>query len=458
VLRLGLMKEDNHTANVDNSRVTFSFAGDQTIKERLRLHFGYDHRSFTDDLNKTTTDSDLITVGAQVQVTDKLDIAVKREQNLGDADPTYPNQTTLSANYRVSAWTKVFLTERLATAAIMPISDLSATGFSGTNSRRETAIGVESRFGKYTSLVGRYQLENGSSGADSFAVFGLQNRLPVTKALSLELGFERGFHMAGDGKSFNSATLGFGWTPTENFRASARYEFRDRGGNGRLFAIGAAGRLSEGITLLSRMHWSQSSFAGREGSSVDGLTALAIRPLKSDRAGLLFSFNRRSLSQSSVAGGTPTRDRLDTAATDGYYQATKRLELYGRFALRFSANGQPALPYVSTLTYLTQERVQYRLTSRFDWAAEMRMLFQPSSQTLHSVYGTELGFWAIPDLRAGIGYNFTGKREPGVDSFMPHKQGFYFTISSKLSNLFDLFGTSKAGLQASDSDKTGDKH
>jgi uncharacterized repeat protein (TIGR01451 family) len=453
VLRLGLLKEDNHTANVDNSRLTLSVAGDQIIKDRLRLHFGYDHRSFSDDLSSTTTESDLVTVGAQLQVTDKIDVAVKREENLGDADPTYPNQTTLSANYRVSAFTKFFLTERLATAAIMPISDLSQTGFSGTDSRRETAIGVESRFGKYTSLIGRYQLENGSNGADSFAVFGLQNRLPVTKDFSLELGVERGFHMAGDGKSFNSATLGFGWTPTNNFKASARYEFRDRGGNGQLISIGAAGRLTEGITVLSRLRWSESSFLGRDGSSVDGLAALAIRPLESDRAGLLFSYNRRSLSQSSIAGATPTRDQLDTAATDGYYQATKRLELYGRFALRFSANGQPALPYVSTLTFLTQERAQYRLTNRFDWAAEMRMLFQPSSQTQRSVYGTELGFWAIPDLRAGVGYNFTGSKEPGLDSFMPHKQGFYFTISSKLSSLFDLFGTSRNGLAGSNDSK-----
>jgi hypothetical protein len=29
---------------------------------------------------------------------------------------------------------------------------------------------------------------------------------------------------------------------------------------------------------------------------------------------------------------------------------------------------------------------------------------------------------------------------------MPRKQGFYFTISSKLSSLFDLFGTSRVGL------------
>jgi uncharacterized repeat protein (TIGR01451 family) len=450
VLRFGVTKEDNRTANVDNSRLTFSVAGEQTFKERVRLHFGFDHRSFSDDLNDTTTTSNLVTVGAQVQVTDKLDVAVKREQNLGEADPTYPNQTTIAANYKVNTWAKVFLTERMASAVIMPIGDFSQNGFSGTNARRETAIGVESRFGKYTSMVGRYQLENGVNGSDSFAVIGLQNRLPITKELSLELGYERGFHFAGNGQSFNSATLGFGWTPNENFRASGRYEFRDRGGMGRLLSLGAAGRINSAITVMSRFQSARTDFDGRSGSSVEGLAALAIRPLNSDRAGLLFSFNHRSLEQDGLTDQAPTQDRRDTVSSDGYYQATKRLELFGRFALSFSGNGQPNLPYASALTYLAQGRLQYRLTERFDWAGETRMIFQPSSGTRRDVYASELGFWALPDIRFGVGYNFTKANEPIGSSLIPKRSGFYFNISSKLSSLFDLFGTSKQGLASTE--------
>jgi hypothetical protein len=115
--------------------------------------------------------------------------------------------------------------------------------------------------------------------------------------------------------------------------------------------------------------------------------------------------------------------------------------------LRFSANGQADLPFVSTLTYLTQGRVQYRLTRRLDWAGEARLLFQPSSETWRSSYGTELGFWVIPDLRLGLGYNFANSGEPaGSRGTLGARRGFYFAISSKLSNLFDLFGTAKNGL------------
>ena len=74
------------------------------------------------------------------------------------------------------------------------------------------------------------------------------------------------------------------------------------------------------------------------------------------------------------------------------------------------------------------------------------MMFQPSSHTTRHTYATELGFWLLPDMRLGGGYNFTSAREPAGAMILPTRRGFYFTISSKLSNLFDLFGTSKAGL------------
>lgn len=458
VLRLGVTTERNQTANVNNGRLTLSAAMDKTIHERVKLHFGFDHRSLTDDLSDKQTDSNLITVGADIQATDKLQFSVKREQNLGDADQTYPTQTTLGATYQISTLTKFFFTQRLAAAPIVPIADFSANGFAGTQSRRETAIGVETRFGKYTAMTGRYQLENGINGTDSFAVVGLQNRLPINKALSFDVGFERGFHLIGPNQSFNSATFGLGWQPTSDFRASARYEYRDRGGVGQLFAVGAAGKVREGITALSRFQFSRGSFEGRSTETTEGTAALAIRPIASDRSGLLFSYTHRSMTQE-TNGITPTRDRSDSLATDGYHQLTRRLELYGRFAMRLGANGQPELPYVSTLSFLTQARAQYLLTRRVDWALETRWLFQPSSGTARSTYATELGFWVLPDLRLGGGYNLTSMKEPAGTDVISGRRGFYFTISSKISNLFDLFGTSKAGLASEDKQSTQtDKH
>lgn len=449
LLTLGLMEERNRTENVDNRRTTASIGWTQIVNDRLRFTFGYDYRRYSDSMGERDINSQLVTVGADYRPTDKIELSIKREQNLGEADPTYPTQTTLSASYMVKPWAKLFLTQRLASEPITPISDTSLTGFAASTARRETAIGIQTKLGRYTTLGGRYQLENGINGTDSFAVIGLQNRLPITKELSLELGYERGFLLAGNGESFNSVTLGASWLPTQNFRSSVRYELRDRQGLGQLFALGVAGRLGDGFTTMARFQYSRSLFSNRQSEVMDGMAAVAYRPTESDRYGLLFSYRRRSIFQDGINGLAPTRQNADILSSDGYYQLTKNLELYGRFAAKLSADGDARLVYVSTFTYMAQARAQYRLGKYFDLAAETRYMAQPASGSSSNSTGAEVGFWATPDLRLGGGYNFsTSFDAPGSQSLNNNRRGFYFTISSKLFNLFDLFGTSRDGLQA----------
>jgi hypothetical protein len=385
-------------------------------------------------------------VGAEYKATDKLQLSAKREQNLGEADPTYPDQTTLAATYQWNQYTKLFFTQRMSSAPITPIGDVAGTGFASTGARNETAVGVETKLGRFANLNTRYQIENGVGGTDSFAVIGLSNRLPVSKELALDFGYERGFHLKGSGENFNAAHLGFAWQPVEGFRTTGRYEMRDRGGQGSVLTLGAAGRLFDNVTSLGRFQLSRTDFAGRESSALAATAALAWRPLHRDSVGLLFSYTRRDLSQQHAEGTAETRDRSDTLSTDGYYQATRNVELYGRFALKFGDTSSQGFGRVSTLTYLTQGRAAYRLGRYVDVAGEGRWLAQPASRTARASFGSEVGFWVLPDLRLGGGYNWTGATEPGGVGLAPARRGFYFTISSKLSNLFDLFGTGKSGL------------
>ena len=141
---------------------------------------------------------------------------------------------------------------------------------------------------------------------------------------------------------------------------------------------------------------------------------------------------------------TPTRDSIDSLSADAYRQVTRRFEVYGHFALRRTANGDPQLPFVSTLSFLAQGRAQYQLTRRVDAAIETRMLLQPSSRTQRMTHAAEVGYWVLPDLRLGVGYNFTASKEPQGASGLPVRRGYYFTITSKISRIFNLFGTKKA--------------
>ena len=104
--------------------------------------------------------------------------------------------------------------------------------------------------------------------------------------------------------------------------------------------------------------------------------------------------------------------------------------------------------------------MQYRFAKRFDFAAELRALIQPSSGTAKKSYGAEVGYWPLPDLRLGVGYNFMSATEPQRSLAGGARRGFYFNISTKLSNLFNLFGKSSEvptrtnGLE----EKQRDKH
>jgi uncharacterized repeat protein (TIGR01451 family) len=444
--RLAFINERNQTERVDNSRSTFSFAWSEAIRDNLKLNFGYDFRKFSDNKSDRDITSNLFTIGAEWRATKKLELTVKREQNLGSSDPTYPNQTTLGANYQLNDWAKLFFTQRLASAPIVPIADTTSTGFSFSSTRSEMAFGIETKLSRFTSMTGRYQVDDGANTTDSFAVIGLINRLPISKQLSLELGYERGFHLKGLGKNFNSITLGAAWQPKENFISNFRYELRDRNGLEHLFVIGAAGRINDSITALSRFQFARTKLSGQQTSFAEGMAAVAVRPATNDRMGLLISYTRRSRETAAATSLGPTRDRLDSLSTDAFYQLTPRLEFSGRLAARLNANGQDQTPYVSTLTYLTQGRVQYRFAKQFDLAAEMRALIQAGSGTAKRSYGTELGYWPLPDLRLGLGYNFTSATEPQGSIVGGARHGFYFNISTKLSNFFDLFGTSRKDL------------
>ncbi|MCB1024777.1 MAG: DUF11 domain-containing protein [Acidobacteria bacterium] len=454
-VRVNLVAEKNLTENVDNNRITAGVEWSQVINEKLRLNFGYDLRRYSDRDSEQSVISNLVTIGAEYKPTDKLDFSIKREQNLGDEDPSYPNQTLIGANYRVNQFAKVFFTQRLASNPITPISDISGTGFAASTARYETAIGIESQFSKYTSLSGRYQLENGINGTDSFSIIGLNNRLPVKKNLSLEIGFERAFHLAGEGKSYNNFTVGANWLPDENFRTSFRYELRDRNGFGQLFSLGAAGKIKPGWTMLGRFQYGNIEYSGRKNLASNGQLALAIRPHDTDKYGFLLSYKHRKNFFSNGDEREENELREDVFSVDGFHQTSRRLELYGRFAAKFTADKTPSLPFANNLSLLMQARAQYLLSDSFDVAAEARFSYQPSSGSQNRWLGVEMGYWATPDLRIAGGYNFKQSREVyGFDqNNVFNRGGFYVSITTKLSKIFDLFGTSKKGLDDYEKDR-----
>ena len=95
---------------------------------------------------------------------------------------------------------------------------------------------------------------------------------------------------------------------------------------------------------------------------------------------------------------------------------------------------------------MTQGRALYELGGAWDVALEGQWKYQPSTFSRQTAAAGELGYWLTPDFRIGGGYRFAGTDQRSRADGPELKRGFYFSFTSKLSNLFDLFGTSKQGL------------
>lgn len=468
-LRLGFTDERNKTDLVNNSRQAAGLTWTQELSDKLTATFGYDYRRLTDSSADSKTGdvtSNMLSLGLDWRPTHRLQVSARREQNLGDADPTYPTQTVLSGSYSLNNASRLFVTQRLSNAPIIPISDTSGSGFGFSQSRREFNAGIETKVLRDTSLVGGYRLEQGQDGNDGFAIFGLTQKWKLNEGLALDAGYERAFHLTGkDSKSgYNNLSFGGTWQPRTNFIANSRYQFRDRDGSGHLFAAGFAGKPFENITALGRVQYARgSSFdsrasdgsgSGTGSNSAFGLTAnrassglygsfgVAVRPVKSDRVAAFFNYQYRSLTQG--VGALQTRERSNTFSADAFVQALPKVTLFGKFAVKNGDTAKPGLVASPTLTYLLQARAEYLLAPKWDVALEGRYLAQPSTMTSRMGFATELGYWVTPDIRFGGGYNFNRSLEqPGRDVLGGDRRGFYFSITTKLERVFNFFDAQK---------------
>lgn len=446
-VRLGFTDERNSTDRVSNSRQTVGLSWTQAISDKLTATFGYDFRRLNDQSGTTAArniNSQMVTAGIEWKPTDRIQLSARREQNLAEADPTYPNQTVLSGSYRINDATRFFVTQRLSNAPIAPINDLTGAGFGFSQSRREFNAGIETKFLRDTSLVGGYRVESGIEGSDGFAVVGLQQKWKVNKEFALDAGFERAFHMTGKSSTggYNSVSAGATWQPRSTFLANARYEFRDRFGSGHLFSAGFAGKPHDSITALGRIQFSRGSFENQQSEGVYGSFGVAVRPVKSDRAAAFFNYQYRSRSQG--VGSNMTRESSNTLSADAFFQAHSKVALFGKFALKSDDSSRPGLVASPTLTYLFQGRGEYRIAPQVDVALESRFLKQPSTNTSRAGLAAEIGYWATPDVRFGVGYNATRAIEqPGRSVLGGDRRGFYFTITTRLERVFDFFGGQK---------------
>ena len=245
--------------------------------------------------------------------------------------------------------------------------------------------------------------------------------------------------VSGEGENYSSGTVALAWLKPDRFKATTRYDGSDRGGYSGVLSAGVAARLHGGLTGLVRTEWLESEGAAASGTSVGVLAALALRPVTNDRAGVLLSYQYldRDAALRSFGAATPGAAWRHRLSTDGYLQPLRWLSLHGKV-------GWEQLPSGTTeavSTYLGQGRAQFSLFRYVDAAIEERYIRQPSTDSTRRSTGAEIGVWPIADLRVALGYHFQDTRDPFGRDLQGAAKGFYGTVSTKLSRLFNLMGS-----------------
>jgi hypothetical protein len=441
-------------SRVDNDLRTFQAGIVQKI-DASDISFQYVNRSRTDRIgNVFNTNSNQLVSHLNLALADTLFFRAQNELNLSGTDPLYPNRSTFGLDW--AAYPGV--TFRVA-------HQFFDGGLFSRNSITSLDTILERPLGENTSLTGRYSLISGFNTVTGQGAVGLNHRWAVAPGFRINLGYERIFGdlfagtAAGSqfaqpyavGQSASSLGLASGdaysvgmeYTELQDFKASARYEYRiGSTGSSAVINATAAGKLSPALTGLAR--YEQGNFANQLvrglGDTINFKLGLAYRDPASDEFNGLLRYEYRqnpsTIPDTLLLGsGTGATDHVFSA--EGIYAPSWDWEFYSKFAIRFSNTFLAQNFSNSSSVYLGQMRVTYRTGYDTDLAVEARLIGQPSVNYNEIGLAVEGGYYLTPDLRAYVGYSFGGVDDRDFTGYRS-AGGAYAGITIKLNDLFGL--------------------
>jgi hypothetical protein len=448
-------------SRVDNSLTTIS-AGIQQRIGKADLTVDWVHRDREDRIepNALSSTSDQLRSRLTYAITNNLTFLAQNELTFSnETDAVYPDRTILGLDWKVYPGINIRLAQQFYTRGQFEGNSITSLDVTG-----------EHKFGKDTTLTGRYSVYNSADGMNGQGAIGLKQGFTIARGLKLDLAYE---HVFGNffgrtaaGTQFaqpfapgqSAASLGFGsgdsysvglsYTGNKDFQASARYEHRSSsGGSNTVITAGVTGKISPALTALLRYQQANSSNQKLTGlgDTVNLKAGLAYRDPNNDKFNALLRYEFRknpSTIPDTILFGSGTGYEDHTFALEAIYAPNWRWEFYGKYALRNSTSHlADDLAGTSTVN-LAQLRLTYRLGYKVDLVGEARWMNQPSSGHSETGIVVEAGYYITPNLRLSAGYVFG---EASDDGFSGSRSagGFYGGITVKLNELFDGFGLQK---------------
>ncbi len=446
------------TSYVDNDLTTIT-AGIQQKVGLASLSLDYVNRSRQDrltiDPTQTNVSSSQIRSSASYPISNHLTVRALNETNLSSQqDVIYPNRSTIGIDWTVYPGIKLGINQNY----------ISSTQYGDTN---YTSLDFDSTYNltPSTKVTGRYSL----NPYQSIGSVGVKQGFVLRPGLKLDLNYERvignGTAIAtGAGQQFaqpyslgqttaslittngDSYGIGINYTDNPNFKANARYEYRNSS------VVGGSSNLSGGLTgkltpaLSALVSYQQSSVANQLlqnaglGDTVTFKTGLAFRNPASDEFNGFLSYQYRvnpSLLPTSILTNVGTGSTDSTLAIEGIYAPNWQWEFAGKYAIRTATSYLDQSLTAGSTIGITQLRATYRLGYNWDLTGDVRWLhqFDPSSSELGAAL--ELGYYLTPDLRLAGGYSMGAAADPNTSR---SAQRAYIGLNVKLNELFGGFG------------------
>ncbi|MEC4888216.1 MAG: hypothetical protein SAL70_43965, partial [Scytonema sp. PMC 1070.18] len=440
------------------------------------LSLEYVNRSRDDDAgNQFEGDSSQLVSRLKVPITQSLSFQAQNEQNLGNNDdPLYPNRTILALDWKAYPGVTFRLSHQFYDDNdLLPGNTLTSL---------DTI--VEHKFSENTTLTGQYSVLSGFNGLQGQGILGMNHNARIAPGLKLSVGYQYVFRsifnntaagevtqtsVVGSNTSvlglFSGSvyTLGLDYTDNPNFKAGARFEYRDGNEDDNLvITAAAAGKLSPALTGLVRFQHAGSSnipvylpstpggYVGRVedvGDTINLRVGLAYRNPNNDKFNGLLKYEWRQNYGSIPEFNTDRDTNAHVLSAEGIYAPNWRWEFYGKYAFRLAYNGDlPNQIENNGNTQLAQLRASYKLGYRTDLAVEGRWIGQSfDSDNDYNQFGiaVETGYYLTPDLRIGLGYSFGSVDTDRDFNGYRSEGGIYLNISLKLNELLGGFGLQK---------------
>ena len=319
------------------------------------------------------------------------------------------------------------------------IHEYRTGSMSGT--RHRTRFGVESRINENLNLFSRYSLEGAMSGERGQATVGLKNRFSLSDDLTGTFAAERLETVSGaDNDDFTSLAVSCNYTPAEkDYRLKGDYEIRfDKNRTKHLFSIGGIKKMGNRWSGLAKGDiWFCDEENEADRVKANSTMGLSLRPESAD-ALVLLAFLKTKYEKNSPAHPDAVDKEL-LLSTEATYDLNKGWKLEGKVAAKWVKN--TFMKYTaSASTFMYQTQVIKLLPNKWDITLSGRVVHQRETGTVRYGTGIEAGRIVAKNIWLGVGYEFCGHQDDGVETNEFQQNGFHvgmkMKFNEKLMNYF----------------------